>query len=166
MKYVVDPGKRLWVPGLMTPWGWLCDPNPNTGYSSPPTSFHSSHLRLLRRNRRPWLRRLVALVEVAFPQFFWGLPPQDNFLFTGMGNQHTTSHKRELQLMCFLCVGLKHVYKQGWLHAYLLFEVPSVLLIHQHQVEEVADWELLVHISHSGGQVVTGQEEADGNGLS
>lgn len=85
----------------------------------------SSHLRLLCTN---WLgsglRRLVALMEVSFPQLFWSFSPQNNLL---------------------------------------LFKVSSVLFIHQHQVKEVAHRELLVDIPHGGCQVISCQEQSDGN---
>lgn len=38
---------------------------------------------------------------------------------------------------------------------YLLFKVSSVLLIHQHQIEEVAHRELLVDIPHGGCHVIS-----------
>lgn len=41
----------------------------------------------------------------------------------------------------------------------LLLEVSSVLLIHQHQVQEVLDAELVVHRLVGGGEVVGGQEQ-------
>ena len=48
---------------------------------------------------------------------------------------------------------------------HLLLEVPPLLLVHQDQVEVVADTELLVDIPHGGREVVAGQEETDGDGL-
>ena len=37
---------------------------------------------------------------------------------------------------------------------YLLLEVSSILLVHQHKVQVVPDTELLIDITHSWGQVV------------
>lgn len=42
--------------------------------------------------------------------------------------------------------------------AYLLFEVASLLLVDQHQVQVVAHGELLVDVSHGGSQIVTSQK--------
>lgn len=41
----------------------------------------------------------------------------------------------------------------------LLLEVAAVLLVHQHQVEEVADRELVEHVGVGGGQVVRAQRQ-------
>ena len=48
---------------------------------------------------------------------------------------------------------------------YLLFEVPSLLLVHQHQVEVVPHAELFIDVLHGGSEVVASQEQANGNGL-
>lgn len=40
----------------------------------------------------------------------------------------------------------------------LLFEVASLLLIYQHQVQVISHRELLVNVSHGGSQVIAGQE--------
>lgn len=42
--------------------------------------------------------------------------------------------------------------------AHLLFEVASLLLVDQHQVQVVAHGELLVDVSHGGSQIVTSQK--------
>lgn len=61
----------------------------------------------------------------------------------------------------------KHTVWPVWLFAlgtvflsdvYLLFEVASLLLVNQHQVQVVAHRELLVDISHGGSQIVTSQK--------
>lgn len=49
--------------------------------------------------------------------------------------------------------------------SHLLLEVAPLLFVDQHQVQVVAHRELLVDVSHRGGQVVAGQEQPDGNGL-
>ena len=50
-------------------------------------------------------------------------------------------------------------------HTHLLFEVPPLLLVHQNEVDVVTDGELLVDVSHGRCQLVTAQEQANGNGL-
>lgn len=42
--------------------------------------------------------------------------------------------------------------------AYLLFEITSLFLIDQHQVQIVAHRELLVDVSHGGSQIIASQE--------
>lgn len=48
----------------------------------------------------------------------------------------------------------------------LLFEVATVLGVHQHQVEKVANGELFVDVAHGGRQVVAGKEYPDWNAFS
>lgn len=42
--------------------------------------------------------------------------------------------------------------------AYLLFEVASLLLIDQHEVQVISHRELLVNVSHGGSQIIASQE--------
>lgn len=47
----------------------------------------------------------------------------------------------------------------------LLFEVPPLFLIDQHQVDVVLNAELVVDVSVSGREVVRAEEQSDGDGL-
>lgn len=42
--------------------------------------------------------------------------------------------------------------------SYLLFEVTSLLLVNQNQVQVVAHRELLVDVPHGGGQIISRQK--------
>ncbi len=46
-----------------------------------------------------------------------------------------------------------------------MFEVSPLLLIHQHEVEVVANTELVVNVPHRGCEVIAYQEQTDGDGL-
>lgn len=48
---------------------------------------------------------------------------------------------------------------------HLLFEVASLFLIDQHQVEVITHRELLVDVPHGWSQLIASQEKPDGNGL-
>lgn len=49
---------------------------------------------------------------------------------------------------------------------HLLFEIASVLLVYENQVEVISHWELLVDVSHAGRQLIARQKQADGDGFS
>lgn len=49
--------------------------------------------------------------------------------------------------------------------SHLLFEIASLLLINQHQVEVITHRELLVDVPHGWSQLIASQKEPDGNGL-
>lgn len=48
---------------------------------------------------------------------------------------------------------------------HLLLEIASVLLIHEHQIEEIFDAEFLVDVLHGRRQVVTAEKHPDGDAL-
>ena len=54
---------------------------------------------------------------------------------------------------------------RGASEAHLLFEISSILLIHQNQIDVVANRKLLINISHCRSEVIATQEQANGNGL-
>lgn len=51
------------------------------------------------------------------------------------------------------------------MRADLLFEVTPLLLVHQYQVEVIANRELFIDVPHRRRQFIAAEEEADWNGL-
>lgn len=111
MEYVVDPGKRSWVSGLMTLWSWLCDPNPNTGYSLPPNFVPLLTFRAVPREPSSVPPETRSAGESCVSAVFLGpsstrqFPVQRN----GEALHRITSYKEKLLLMCFPYVRLKRV---------------------------------------------------------
>ena len=56
-----------------------------------------------------------------------------------------------------------HSGQYGIQRSHLLFKVAPLLFINEHQVEVIADTELLVDISHGRRQIIASQEQTNGN---
>ena len=53
----------------------------------------------------------------------------------------------------------------AYCRTYMLFKISSVFLISKHEIEEISHRKLLIHISHAWSELITSEEQTNGDGF-